>query len=225
MGRGKSTDFTESGYQPAGIYGWRKQCLYATILFILVIVIMNLALTVWILRVLNFNIEGLHMGTIRITSEGITIDGRTDVVKTLYASSIASKPNKVLNIASERDILLKSRYSEDTNTFHIGKNKIEASCDSFEVRDPKGKSRFKVTEKGVTYGSDEVTYSGKAVFNGSIETPSIRGPHVGSLRLESASSSIILSGRDGVLIEAPEGNIDMKSAHDIIFSAKERVNK
>jgi hypothetical protein len=60
MGKGRSSDFTESGYQPAGIYGWRKQCLYAIILFILVVVIMNLALTVWILRVLNFNIVSIH---------------------------------------------------------------------------------------------------------------------------------------------------------------------
>ena len=49
------SDF-DAGYQPAGIYGWRKQCLYATVLFILIIVIMNLALTVWLLRVLDFSI-------------------------------------------------------------------------------------------------------------------------------------------------------------------------
>jgi hypothetical protein len=42
-------------------------------------------------------------------------------------------------------------------------------------------------------------------------------------RLESASSSIILSGRDGVLIEAPEGNVEMKSAHDIIFASNKKV--
>ena len=59
MGQGKSSDFTDSGYQPAGIYGWRKQCLYAVVLFILIIVIMNLAITAWILRVLDFNIVRL----------------------------------------------------------------------------------------------------------------------------------------------------------------------
>lgn len=42
-----------------------------------------------------------------------------------------------------------------------GKSGIDATCDSFEVRDLSGNSRFKVTEKGVTYGVDEVTYSGK----------------------------------------------------------------
>ena len=41
-----------------------------------------------------------------------------------------------------------------------GKSGIDAICDSFEVRDLSGNSRFKVTEKGVTYGVDEVTYSG-----------------------------------------------------------------
>lgn len=62
MGRGRSgADFTQSSYQPAGIYGWRKQCLYAVILFILIVVIMNVALTVWILRVLNFNIVSISV--------------------------------------------------------------------------------------------------------------------------------------------------------------------
>lgn len=38
------------------------------------------------------------MGTIRITGEGIKIGGRIDVVKTLYASTMASK--KVCIIAN-----------------------------------------------------------------------------------------------------------------------------
>lgn len=223
MGKGRTSDFTDSGYQPAGIYGWRKQCLYATILFILIIVIMNLALTAWILRVLNFDIEGLNFGKISISDDRIRISGRTEVLKTLIASNIISKKNEALNVVAKRDINLRSNIQENNNTFRIGKNRIEASCDSFEVVDPTGKSRFRVDEKGVTYGSDEVTYSGRAVLNGSIETPNIRGPVKGSLRLESASSSIILSGRDRVLIEAPEGNVEMKSGHDILFTSGRKI--
>ncbi|XP_076064937.1 uncharacterized protein LOC143038977 [Oratosquilla oratoria] len=37
-----------------GIYGWRKRCLYALVLLLLVMVILNLALTLFILRVLDF---------------------------------------------------------------------------------------------------------------------------------------------------------------------------
>lgn len=61
------------------------------------------------------------------------------------------------------DILFTSFVYSVSLLYFVGKNKIEASCNSFEVRDPTGKSRFKVTEKGVLYGTDEVTYSGKTL--------------------------------------------------------------
>lgn len=42
--------------QPVGIYGWRKRCLYGFLLALMAVVIINLALTVWILRVLDFSL-------------------------------------------------------------------------------------------------------------------------------------------------------------------------
>lgn len=41
-------------YPAVGIYGWRKRCLYFFILLLLVTMIVNLALTIWILKVMNF---------------------------------------------------------------------------------------------------------------------------------------------------------------------------
>uniref|UniRef100_A0A8C4SIB5 Delta-sarcoglycan n=1 Tax=Erpetoichthys calabaricus TaxID=27687 RepID=A0A8C4SIB5_ERPCA len=41
---------------PVGIYGWRKRCLYFFVLLLLVIMIVNLALTIWILKVMNFTV-------------------------------------------------------------------------------------------------------------------------------------------------------------------------
>ncbi|CAL8275234.1 unnamed protein product, partial [Gadus morhua 'NCC'] len=41
-------------YPNVGIYGWRKRCLYFFILLLLVTMIVNLALTIWILKVMNF---------------------------------------------------------------------------------------------------------------------------------------------------------------------------
>lgn len=38
-----------------GIYGWRKRCLYILILGLLVMVIINLALTLWVLKVMEFS--------------------------------------------------------------------------------------------------------------------------------------------------------------------------
>uniref|UniRef100_A0A8C0WQK6 Gamma-sarcoglycan n=1 Tax=Castor canadensis TaxID=51338 RepID=A0A8C0WQK6_CASCN len=38
-----------------GIYGWRKRCLYLFVLLLLVILVVNLALTIWILKVMWFS--------------------------------------------------------------------------------------------------------------------------------------------------------------------------
>uniref|UniRef100_A0A3Q0RYL5 Sarcoglycan zeta n=1 Tax=Amphilophus citrinellus TaxID=61819 RepID=A0A3Q0RYL5_AMPCI len=44
---------------PVGLYGWRKRCLYFFLLLLLVTMIVNLALTVWIVKVMNFSEDSL----------------------------------------------------------------------------------------------------------------------------------------------------------------------
>ncbi|VDK66255.1 unnamed protein product [Cylicostephanus goldi] len=38
-----------------GIYGWRKRCLYIFILLLTIIIVLNLAMTAWIMSVLDFS--------------------------------------------------------------------------------------------------------------------------------------------------------------------------
>lgn len=44
-----------------GLYGWRKKCLYILILCLMVLIVVNLGLTLWILKVMEFT-------TVRFTS-------------------------------------------------------------------------------------------------------------------------------------------------------------
>ena len=41
---------------PIGIYGWKKRFLYFCILLLLVIIVVNLALTIWIMVALDFSV-------------------------------------------------------------------------------------------------------------------------------------------------------------------------
>ena len=52
----KLTTPPSAGAPVVGIYGWRKNCLYASLLVLSTILIVNITLTVWILRVLDFSI-------------------------------------------------------------------------------------------------------------------------------------------------------------------------
>jgi len=55
-----SPQTTEIVYK-IGIYGWRKRCIYLFIVIMMATVIVNMALTIWILRVLQFSIVSPSM--------------------------------------------------------------------------------------------------------------------------------------------------------------------
>ncbi|KAK6322357.1 hypothetical protein J4Q44_G00071490 [Coregonus suidteri] len=82
-----------------GIYGWRKCCLYLLVLLLLSTLLVNIALTIWILRVTCLNTEG--MGQLRITSDRVRLDGVSEFLFSLYAQEIHSKQDTSLLIHSE----------------------------------------------------------------------------------------------------------------------------
>lgn len=52
---GQSVEIFENVYSKMGIYGWRKRCLYGFIIGLLVMITINLALTIWVLRVMELS--------------------------------------------------------------------------------------------------------------------------------------------------------------------------
>lgn len=211
--------------QPVGIYGWRKRCLYAFILFLMVLTILNLALIIWILRVLNFSVHG--MGKLRITENGIRLEGEAEFLDSLYTNRIQSVQDKPLHVDSSRDILLRARDEEKniTSTLHIGSNRVVAQCNEFEVIDHEGQTRFKVWDRGVAMEMEEVYYTGssKVIFNGSVETPNIRGPRAEPLKIEALTTSINMYARDEIRIDAPAGDMTISSLKEIQMRSKDSI--
>ncbi|MGH0158056.1 UNVERIFIED_CONTAM: hypothetical protein FKN15_066894 [Acipenser sinensis] len=72
-----------------GIYGWRKRCLYLLVLLLLIILVVNFALTIWVLRVMWFNPEG--MGLLKVTKDGLRLEGESEFLFPLYAKEIHSR--------------------------------------------------------------------------------------------------------------------------------------
>ncbi|KAK1131421.1 hypothetical protein K0M31_017706 [Melipona bicolor] len=61
-----------------GVYGWRKRCLYSLVLTLMVIVILNLALTVWLLKVMGFSSVSYLKFLILIAFESVCKKFRRD---------------------------------------------------------------------------------------------------------------------------------------------------
>jgi hypothetical protein len=56
-----------------GIYGWRKRCLYLLILGLLVMVIVNLALTLWVLKVMEFSSVSVYVGSLTLKNRKVAL--------------------------------------------------------------------------------------------------------------------------------------------------------
>ncbi|XP_077863915.1 zeta-sarcoglycan-like [Saccoglossus kowalevskii] len=93
-----------------GIYGWRKRCLYLLVLLLMVTIIVNLALTIWILKVMDFSIDG--MGKLRITDKGLRLEGESEFLRPLSAAEIISRKDQPLTLESARNVTLNARNGD-----------------------------------------------------------------------------------------------------------------
>ncbi|KAI3352981.1 hypothetical protein L3Q82_019556 [Scortum barcoo] len=122
-------------YPAVGIYGWRKRCLYFFILLLLVTMIVNLALTIWILKVMNFtpviSVPGRQdgMGNLRVTKEGVRLEGVSEFLLPLYVKEIQSRRSRMPYIEKPRGAAARCSLMEPIPGVS-GRSKIEHRQDS-----------------------------------------------------------------------------------------------
>ncbi|XP_067004748.1 delta-sarcoglycan [Anabrus simplex] len=207
-----------NGYNfKVGIYGWRKRCLYLLILGLLVMVIVNLALTLWVLKVMEFSSEG--MGQLRIVAGGIQLSGQAMVLDALIASSIRSRKGQPISIESSRNFTVNTRDEEGriTNRIFLGNDRLECLATGFRVTDTRGAILFSADRHEVVVGADilRVTGEGGAIFDGTVQTPLVRADSGNELRLESPTRSLEVRAPLGVAIESRAGDISAACLTDL----------
>ncbi|XP_075054943.1 gamma-sarcoglycan isoform X1 [Mixophyes fleayi] len=215
---GTSLEHPERQYvYSIGIYGWRKRCLYLFVLLLLIVLVVNFALTIWILKVMWFSPTG--MGHLRVTSEGLRLEGESEFLYPLYAKEICSRVDNSLHLHSSQNVTVNARNSEGeiTGRLTVGPKIIETHGQQFQINSDKGKMLFSVDEKEVLVGTDKLRVTGPqgALFEHSVETPLVRADSSKQLRLESPTRSLSMDAPKGVYIKAQTGEIEAISRRDI----------
>ncbi|GLH03714.1 Delta-sarcoglycan [Gryllus bimaculatus] len=191
-----------------GIYGWRKRCLYLLILGLLVMVIVNLALTLW---------EG--MGQLRIVAGGVQLRGQALVLDALLASSIRSRYGQPLVLESSRNFTVNARGPDGrvAGRIFLGGDRVDCLSRSFRVTDARGATLFSADSREVVVGAEalRVTGEGGAIFDGTVQTPLVKADSGNELRLESPTRSLEVRAPLGVAIESRAGSISASCLADL----------
>ncbi|XP_061473457.1 delta-sarcoglycan isoform X4 [Rhineura floridana] len=171
-----------------GIYGWRKRCLYFFVLLLMILILVNLAMTIWILKVMNFTTDG--MGNLRITEKGLKLEGDSEFLKPLYAKEIRSKTGNPLYFQSAQNVTV-NILNEDRKVLTrlvTGPKAVEAYSRKFQVLTTSGKLLFSADDNEVVVGAERLKVLGAegTVFPKSIETPNVRADPFKELRVKKA---------------------------------------
>lgn len=209
---------------PVGLYGWRKRCLYFFLLLLLVTMIVNLALTVWIIKVMDFSVGG--MGKLQLKQDGISLEGVGEFLLPLYVNQIQSRRDSLLVLRSDKNITLNARNNQGhiTGQLTVGPEAVEAQCQRLEVRSKDGgrllftadeEEVFMTTEKFTVTGSDGV------VFGHSVETPLIWAKTSEDLKLESPTRTLSMEAPRGVEVSANKGPLKVSGRKDLQLESTE----
>ncbi|XP_030348521.1 zeta-sarcoglycan isoform X7 [Strigops habroptila] len=113
-------------FYPVGIYGWRKRCLYFFVLLLLVTMIVNLAMTIWILKVMNFTVDS---PLVLQSDRNVTVNARNHMGQltgqlTVGADAVEAQSKRFEVRASEGGKIL---FSADEDEIVIGADRLKVT--------------------------------------------------------------------------------------------------
>ncbi|XP_075458292.1 delta-sarcoglycan isoform X2 [Ascaphus truei] len=105
-----------------GIYGWRKRCLYFFVLLLMILILVNLAMTIWILKVMNFTIGNpLYFQSDRNVTINILNEDMKAVTQLVTGPQAIEAYGKRLEVKSNEGKLL---FSADDNEVVVGADRL-----------------------------------------------------------------------------------------------------
>uniref|UniRef100_A0A3P8ZVI5 Sarcoglycan zeta n=1 Tax=Esox lucius TaxID=8010 RepID=A0A3P8ZVI5_ESOLU len=188
-----------------GIYGWRKRCLYFFVLLLMILILVNLALTVWILKVMNFTIDG--MGHLRITEKGLKLEGDSEFLQPLYAKEIQSRHGSPLFLQSSKNVSVNILNGKNQLVTQLiaGSSGVRAQGKLFEVKSSSGKLLFSADDQEVVVGAERLRVTAPKGIQILAEAGDIQATCRSDLRLESKDGEITLDAQKIKLLHLPEG--------------------
>ncbi|XP_054163434.1 zeta-sarcoglycan-like [Oppia nitens] len=207
-----------------GIYGWRKKFLYILIIIIAALVVLNAALTLWIVSVLNFSMYGL--ANMRIDSDGLTLNGNAFIDDHLFATTISSRKGQTLRILSDDNLTLISRNDmsgQMGNKLSLGNSVVGVTANDFRINGRDRRLLFAVDEHKVTIATDTLKVDNLSGlrFSRSIQTPLIQSTGHSNLRLIAPERRASIVAPISIALESRLGDVSAISLKDLKFKSNE----
>ncbi|XP_049826108.1 gamma-sarcoglycan isoform X2 [Aethina tumida] len=218
---GNRTDLDSFQSNVISLYGWRKKCLYMLMLVIILLVGINLGLTLWFMKVMQFSSVG--MGQLKIVSGGLKLDGKAYILGNLIVSSIRSRTGQPIVFESTRNFTLRARNEKGKSSSWIKlDDQFECMSNLFKITDDRNQVLFSANRDEVVVGSDNLRVMGEGgtIFRKAVQTPLVRAPPGQDLRLTSPTRQLSIYAPRGLRLESLGGKIHAESFDNMTFHSE-----
>ncbi|XP_060517423.1 zeta-sarcoglycan-like [Cylas formicarius] len=197
-----------------GMNGWRKKCVYLLLTFLLMTIVINLSLTLWMIKVLEFSLDGI--GLLKIMNQGLKLKGNSYIVDNLTANSIKSRTGEPLSIKSNKDFMMRSRNANGilSNYMHLESDQFRVLAGKFKIVDHRKKVLFSVGTNGVYIGTELLKVPGEVIVDGSILTTLVTSERGEKLRLETSTRKLEVLGANCVNVDSRAGKLEAEAYDD-----------
>ncbi|XP_054707648.1 delta-sarcoglycan-like [Uloborus diversus] len=208
-GRLTTTETIQVMYPPGGIFGWKKRTLYLLLILLVSVVLIDMILILWIIKILDLTSEG--PGKIRISQSGLQVDSDAEFIDTLSARQIIAQQHHSLKIESSRNVTLMAADERGffTNILSLGEAGLQSIGNYFTVLSTLGHELLHVDSQEMVVAANHmvVSDSGGLRLDGSLETPLVRGGATKDLRLESLLKKVKIRSDGAMNVDSPAGGI------------------
>jgi len=208
-----------------GIYGARKKYLFVLLLVLTWILVINISVTIWMLRIIHFSFDGIgplsvHGNTVRLESQAIFNEN-------VWTNNIKSRPGEPLYVHSTSNITLSStRLSRDSainSQMVIGEKEVEIVAEEFIVHNSKGKLLFRADQQDTTVAAHTLRINGAngVRFDRSVQAPVVKFDD--GLNIESSTNDVYLESPKGIHFHSKTKHVRMSASHNLTLRSENSV--
>ncbi|XP_071545361.1 zeta-sarcoglycan-like [Panulirus ornatus] len=214
--------------------GWRRRCLYTLLVALLALCIINLSLTLWILKTVYFNVDG--MGPLHVLVGGVEMEGGTELLGKVSAAQLLGRRDKALEVSGYHNLTVLTvpflpswdAFDNTTTTtaeppyhnlksfLHLNVDKVVTGAQKFTVRGEHKGLLYETSPEGTRVGAKKLTVTGSegAEFQATMQTPHIFSQGVHEFKLESVTRNVKVQAPQDISVEARDGDILATSLKD-----------
>ncbi|EGD81018.1 hypothetical protein PTSG_10961 [Salpingoeca rosetta] len=207
-----------------GIYGWRKYCLYLSVLLLVCLSIINLGMLVFIFRVMDLNEDSA--GPLHFQDQRLLVRGRAEFTNGILASNISGFDNSTLLVESNQQIILRSfePVGNDRSELVMDGVAVDVGARTFDLSFM-GDTYFSTSQAETRITSNDVvvhTDTGMRV-RGVVQTSTIANSYEDAegLTLRSVGQELLLTATENVTLESTTNNVNINAFQGVHLEAEQ----